>query len=117
KQKFLSSISCNPRYGRLRPTGCQGDIDTWGFAILSDARSMRPDLTALMMDNKTYETFFNKTSHESQPVKQMPENLTPEEQSLFNQLLDSEKGRTRLEQEFLNQDYVFRHLADWKTHH
>lgn len=78
---------------------------------------MRPDLTALMMDNKTYETFLNKTSHESQPVKQMPENLTPEEQSLFNQQLDSEKVRTRLEQEFLNQDYVFRHLAGWKTHH
>ncbi|WP_252178201.1 DUF3322 domain-containing protein [Endozoicomonas sp. 4G] len=93
-----------------------GDIDTWGLSILSDARSMRPDLVALMMDSKTYEQFLRRTSHESQPAQRMPDNLTPAEQALFSRLLKSKKGKTRLEQEFLDQDYIFRHLAEWKAH-
>ncbi|WP_172806742.1 DUF3322 domain-containing protein [Endozoicomonas arenosclerae] len=93
-----------------------GDIDTWGLSILSDARSMMPSLSALMMDGKTYETGLKRASHENQPVKRMPENLTPEEKILFNQLLNAKQGKTRLEQEFLDQDYIFRNLTDWKAH-
>ncbi len=79
-----------------------GDIDTHGFAILSQFRQHIPQAQSLLMDAVTLE------QHRSQWVREQKQSLTDlhhlsgPELKLYNQLRDNQVGeRVRLEQEFI----------------
>lgn len=87
-----------------------GDIDLEGLAILSDARNKQPHLKAIMMDEQTIFTHLDRMvdapcSHVSQPA-----NLTIDESDVFKKLLNGDYGKSRLEQEKLNADYIIEQL-------
>jgi len=90
-----------------------GDIDTWGLAILSDARTLAPHLSPLMMDETTLIKYQAAMVNEAQPYHQLPANLRDDEQDLFRQLSNKQRGKDRLEQERLPVDYCHRHLMAW----
>ena len=94
--------------------GYWGDIDSWGLAILSDARMRQQHLQALMMDEATLLQHQTRMVDETEPHKQCPEYLTEAEQRLFRRLRDSCYGKTRLEQERLAPDYVLQCLTQWQ---
>lgn len=93
--------------------GYWGDIDSDGFHILSLARERCPNLTALMMDEQTVLTFQGRMVDEPQSLNQIPPNLTMQEQQLFQRLRQGDYGKTRLEQERVNADYIKKCLLDW----
>lgn len=90
-----------------------GDIDTWGFNILSDARQYLPSLNALMMDLKTFAQFRQRAVPEPSPVEKLPPNLTAEEIELFDELRYGGYQGLRLEQERLSADYIASQLQTW----
>lgn len=92
-----------------------GDIDTWGFKILSDARQHLPSLSALMMDSKTFTQFQQRAVPEPSPVYKLPPNLFAEEIELFDELHQGRYRGLRLEQERLSSDYIADQLASWLT--
>ncbi len=94
--------------------GYWGDIDTWGLAILSDARAHQPELQALMMDEMTLKRHLSRMVEEKNPHETLPVHLTETEQQLFFRLRN--KGhyqQNRLEQERLAPDYVLDCLWHW----
>ena len=90
-----------------------GDIDTWGFKLLSDARRYLPALNALMMDRKTFAGFRQRAVPEPSPVEKLPPNLTAEEIELFDELRYGGYKGLRLEQERLSADYIASQLQTW----
>jgi hypothetical protein len=90
-----------------------GDIDSWGLAILSDARRRQPRLQALMMNEAVILQHQTRMVDERESYKQLPEYLTEAERQLFERLQNRYYGKTRLEQERLAPDYVLRHLNAW----
>lgn len=90
-----------------------GDIDTWGLAILSDARMRQPQLQALMMDQETLLRHQPRMVAEQEPCRQLPEHLNVAELQLFQRLRENYYGKTRLEQERLAPDYVLLKLRQW----
>jgi len=90
-----------------------GDIDSWGLAILSEARSWQPHLQALMMDEITLLQHQTRMTNEKKSYKLSPEYLSKIEQQLFHCLRDGDYGKTRLEQERLASDYILQHLLQW----
>ncbi|MGB5680024.1 MAG: Wadjet anti-phage system protein JetD domain-containing protein, partial [Gammaproteobacteria bacterium] len=90
-----------------------GDIDTWGFSILSDARRYLSDLKALMMDKQTFIKFRQRAIEEPSPVEQLPPNLFAEEIELFDALQQGDYRHSRLEQERLSSDYIANQLLSW----
>ncbi len=93
--------------------GYWGDIDTWGFKLLSDARQHLPDLRALMMDKQTLVKFLQRAIPEPAPVDKLPPNLLAEEIEFFEELRQGIYSGTRLEQERLSSDYIQEHLSGW----
>lgn len=82
-----------------------GDIDSYGFQILSQMRGYFPQTKSCMMDLETFLEFNEITvtgTHST--VKELP-NLTCEEHMLFEHLSSLEKNN-RLEQEKIPQSYV-----------
>jgi hypothetical protein len=79
-----------------------GDIDTHGFAILSQFRSYLPTTKSLLMD---VETFLSNRVHwtlESRPSAAKLTHLTAEEALLYSDLQHHRYGdRLRLEQEYV----------------
>jgi hypothetical protein len=73
-----------------------GDLDTHGFAILSRLRGYFPQLTSMLMDEQTSDTFQNLWVTEPKSSTAIPENLTIEEQQTFLRL---KTQSIRLEQE------------------
>ncbi|MFW2439956.1 MAG: DUF3322 domain-containing protein [Arenicellales bacterium] len=98
---------------RDKNIGYWGDIDTWGFKLLSDARQYLPDLRALMMDKKTLIEFEQRAITEPAPVDKLPPNLLAEEIELFEELRQGVYGDSRLEQERLSSDYIQDQLEGW----
>lgn len=90
-----------------------GDIDTWGFSILSDARRYIPDLNSIMMDKHTFIKFQQRAISEPSPVDKLPPNLLAEEIELFEELRQGIYGNSRLEQERLSPDYIQEQLSGW----
>ena len=89
-----------------------GDIDTWGLQFLGKARTIMPDLTAILMNREVFES--NRGSAVVEPVvagTDCPAGLIESERQLYSQLLAEPKGR--LEQEFLAKDEVERALLEW----
>ncbi|MDH5326321.1 MAG: DUF2220 family protein [Gammaproteobacteria bacterium] len=88
-----------------------GDIDTWGFKILSDARQHMPDLNSIMMDKETYRQFRHRAVTENSPCEKLPTRLRAEEIELYDTLLNTPDAR--LEQERLSADYIREQLRRW----
>ncbi len=90
-----------------------GDMDTWGLTILANARSKQPHLTAILMNQVTYDKYSEKFAvTEPQIADELPPSeLTDEEQLFYTTLSSSNKGR--LEQEFLPESEVNIILLEW----
>ena len=90
-----------------------GDLDTWGLRILAEARQVQPNLQAVMMDEATLWEHRDQGGPEPE-VAALPETgLLPEELCLFEGLLNGMYGIGRLEQEFLDQDFIHARLKGW----
>lgn len=90
-----------------------GDIDTWGFKILSDVREKIPNVTALMMNVDTFMRFQQFVSQEPTPCKHKMPALTQDEHELVEKLSKAYPTVRRLEQEFLPSDYIVSQLNHW----
>ncbi len=89
-----------------------GDIDSWGLKMLSIARNLQPDLTALLMDNETFENNQLCAVIEPQTAGQeTPQHLNPAEAKFYQKLLQLERGR--LEQEFIEKNTVHNVITNW----
>lgn len=93
--------------------GYWGDIDSEGFAILSDARSRLSSITPLMMDELTVKTFAERMVPEPDSVSKDPVSLTEKELALFKGLRADQYADKRLEQERLPMEYVEKELLNW----
>lgn len=93
--------------------GYWGDIDSWGLAMLSDARTRQPHLQTLMMDEVTLLQHQTRMVDETDIYKKMPQRLSKVESLLFQRLGEGYYGKTRLEQERLASDYVLQSLRNW----
>ena len=93
--------------------GYWGDIDSEGFAILSDARSKLSSITPLMMDEPTVKTFAKRMVPEPDSVSKDPVALTETELALFKGLRADQYADKRLEQERLPMEYVAQHIDAW----
>ncbi len=88
-----------------------GDIDTHGFAILSEFRSHFPHARSLFMDRETLLAHEPHWGSEPKPVTVDLRYLTTQEHALFDDLRSNRYAeRLRLEQEFVNFSYVMRSL-------
>lgn len=79
-----------------------GDIDTHGFAILSQLRGYFPQVTSMLMDRKTLLDHKHLWGAEDPSKRYTSDlsNLTSEEQALFGDLKENQLGlNIRLEQE------------------
>ena len=79
-----------------------GDIDTHGFAILSQLRAYYPQAKSMLMDLNTLQQFRSSwvVEQDSKRCLSVLPNLTPDEQGLLAALKDNEFGHNiRLEQE------------------
>ncbi len=89
-----------------------GDIDSWGLKMLSIARNLQADLTALLMDTETFEDNQHRAVVEPQTAGQeTPQHLNVDEARLYQKLLQLEKGR--LEQEFIDKTTVQKVITNW----
>lgn len=77
-----------------------GDIDTHGFAMLSQIRGYFPSTESILMDYETLMRFKHLAVIENKPFKGELSNLTKEEERVFNGLKNSDYGEAlRIEQE------------------
>jgi hypothetical protein len=90
-----------------------GDLDTWGLTMLARARARggRADLTPLLMDATTFDTYKQRAVKEPKPAEPPSVGLRPEEAALFGRLASAERGR--LEQEFLPVELVTDAVVAW----
>jgi hypothetical protein len=80
-----------------------GDIDTFGFSILAQARKVLPSVTSVLMDAATLVGHLDRLVDESEQAKNVaPQLLTESELSVYMGLLQGTWGESkRLEQERL----------------
>ncbi|MDQ3001361.1 MAG: DUF2220 family protein [Fibrobacterota bacterium] len=91
-----------------------GDIDTHGFAILDRLRVAFPDCRSVLMDRETLMAHQDFWVEEPWPAKADLVRLTPEENSLFEDLmLNRFRTKVRLEQERIGFKWVKGALSAW----
>ena len=90
-----------------------GDIDSEGFAILSDVRSKLSTVIQLMMDTETVEAYRDRMVDEPESVARDPVALTDCELTLFRMLRNGDYGGARLEQERLPMDFIYEKVRMW----
>lgn len=90
-----------------------GDIDSWGFRLLSIARGHRPALRPLLMDHATWDKHPAIVVTEKLAVREIPQHLTAAEQALFVLLRDHANAPARMEQEKLDREWVVAALQAW----
>lgn len=83
-----------------------GDIDSWGFGFLDNARRKQPHIESIMMDVKTVNQFSAQMVEEAQSRWLPLSHLTTAEQQLYIDLSRGQYPGNRLEQEKLSQDYI-----------
>ncbi|KJS58259.1 Wadjet anti-phage system protein JetD domain-containing protein [Streptomyces rubellomurinus] len=89
-----------------------GDIDTHGFAILSQVRRHFPHTRSLLMDRSTLLTHKSHWGEEKTQTIETPDHLTPDESELERDLrMGTYQPRLRLEQERIPISTVERALA------
>jgi hypothetical protein len=90
-----------------------GDIDTHGFAILSQIKRYFPDAGSFLMDMETFIShrhLWVEEDNERRFIRELP-NLTEEERDLFSALKENRFGnRLRLEQERIAYSCLLREL-------
>jgi hypothetical protein len=90
-----------------------GDIDTHGFAILNQLRTMFPHVRSVMMDRTTLLAHSQQWGHEPQPVRRDLPRLDADERARFDDLRDNRLGhQIRLEQEKIGFGWVERVLDE-----
>ncbi len=82
-----------------------GDIDSYGFKFLSDARKLCPHTLSVMMDVETILNFEKRMTGDSFYGGNMS-SLTNDEQVLCKNIRTNQYLNTRLEQELIAQDYI-----------
>lgn len=82
-----------------------GDIDSYGFKYLSDARLLCPHIRSIMMDEATILAFENHMTEDNYYDGEMP-GLTDKELSVCMAMRNKMYTNTRLEQEFISQDFM-----------
>lgn len=86
-----------------------GDIDTHGFAILSQLRTHFPHVESRLMDEKTLLKYEPLWSYESQPYVGKCVNLSREELFVFENIRSKKWGdNVRLEQERIPLDVLYK---------
>jgi len=91
-----------------------GDIDTHGFAILSNLRARLTRVVSLLMDKGTLLAHAQQWVTEPVPISRPLEHLTDEERSVYKDLVEDRYGRSvRLEQERTRFSLVSVALAPW----
>jgi len=94
--------------------GYWGDIDTHGFAILSQLRSYLPHAESLLMDVHTLTSHSNLWVKEKKPTAGQLPNLTEDEKKLYKELNQSYWGqRVRLEQERIPYSFCLQRIKNW----
>ncbi len=89
-----------------------GDIDTHGFAILDQLRNFLPKADSFLMNRKTFLAHQVHWTEEPQPTTSDLARLTPEENSLYDDLRRDQLGRRlRLEQERVGFAWLEKALA------
>ncbi|MDM8547064.1 DUF2220 family protein [Candidatus Venteria ishoeyi] len=84
-----------------------GDIDTHGFAILSQLRSHFPEVKSLLMERKTLLAFKHHWGKEDDPTKRELSGLSAAEQGLYDDLRNHcLQENLRLEQEKIAYDWI-----------
>ena len=90
-----------------------GDIDTHGFAILSQFRGYFPQARSFLMDRETLIRHRDMWVKEPRPTSHDLKNLTEQESALYDALRRNELGeRVRLEQERIPFDWAERALCE-----
>lgn len=103
----------NATWLQNKTVGYWGDIDYEGLMILNQARTILPNLTALMMNEQTLLRFQARMVNEPAGKRLQPEYLTCQEKQLFDLLQAGVFGKTRLEQERLDNDWILSALNEW----
>lgn len=78
-----------------------GDIDSWGFHILSTLREHFRDVNSILMSKSLYEKYHNFAVKEKLSNIRIPQNLTIEETETFVYLSSLPNESNRLEQEHI----------------
>ena len=112
----LSWLS-NCAWARRAACGYWGDIDSWGFQMLSDARLRHPGITSLLMDEDTYLRHIKYAVMEPSPSTSEKPGLTKTEAGFLARLQNLEWRLTRLEQERLHIDFVKQAFVTWRSLH
>jgi hypothetical protein len=93
-----------------------GDLDTHGFAILSRLRQRVPGLRSILMDRVTLLAHREHLVSEPTPVAADPSCLTPDEASVYRDLLEDRFGPSvRLEQERIRFSAVRKAIEPWHS--
>ena len=88
-----------------------GDLDTHGFAILHELRTVLPEARSLMMDRETLLAHESLWGNEAKPADRALPNLTEQEADLYQAIVEHRYGNClRLEQEQINYQYMMRKL-------
>jgi len=96
-----------------RSIGYWGDMDTWGFSFLSEARRRQTHVKSLLMDEATLLQHREHLVEEPEPFSGFPEHLTEAEGQVFQALRNGRYGNGRLEQERLASDFIRCALEKW----
>lgn len=95
-----------------RRLGYWGDIDSQGLRILGGFRTSFPRTESVLMDEETFDRFPDYRTDAPPDEAREPENLRPDEMSLFRLLVSLPSGN-RLEQERIPFQFARRRLLDW----
>ena len=98
---------------RHKRVGYWGDLDSWGFVFLADARKRQPHVESVLMDRETLLQHRQRMVEEPDPYSGVPEHLTEPEQRLYLEIRDGWYGNSRLEQERVSGDVVRGCLGRW----
>jgi hypothetical protein len=91
-----------------------GDIDTYGFDILSRLRSHLPQVRSILMDGETLLFHRAHWSVETSPTRRLLDHLSDTEQALYQDLISDVYGiGVRLEQERVRFSKVHEALRPW----
>lgn len=108
-----NTVWLRARWLKDKRIGYWGDLDTWGFKLLADARHFQPHIQALLMDSETLTRHQKRGCAEPSTAEMPASGLCATERETFNSLRNGLLGIGRLEQERLSQDWVDQALKEW----
>jgi len=94
--------------------GYWGDIDSWGYALLNDARKNCPCVDSIMMDKSALDEHLERIVEEEIPYDGILRLLTAPEKATLKRLIENNGYVARLEQERLSSDFISTQLEKWR---